>query len=89
MVGRYKQLCNKSQQQILVGYMIYLLVGILLYEANNLICRRLYDRYSFTPLPYSGHLCCSADLWGQGKVRGFAGQVQHSQAFTAFQLAIS
>jgi len=28
---------------------------ILLYKANYLICHRLYDRYSLTPLLYSGH----------------------------------
>jgi len=28
------------------------------------------------PLLYSVYHCCSADLWGQGKARRFAGQIQ-------------
>jgi len=39
------------------------------------------------PLPYSAHLCCSADSQGQGKAWRFAGQIQH-WAFLVFQLAI-
>jgi len=39
------------------------------------------------PLPYSSHLCCSADSQVQGKAWRFAGQIQR-WAFLAFQLAI-
>jgi len=40
-----------------------------------------------SPLPYLAQLCSPDDLWHQGKVQRFAGQVQ-CWAFMTFQLAI-
>ena len=59
-VSHFKQLCNKSQEQVPVAVCVLPLgpncpyyqlttARILLYEANELICHRLYDRYSLTP----------------------------------------
>jgi len=58
-LGHFKQLCNKSQEQVLVAVAIRLTCwsrlwysifptrswfGILLFEANDLAACRLYDR---------------------------------------------
>jgi len=53
---------------------------MLLYKANDLVCRQLVIDTCRTLLIF-------VDSQGQGKTRSFAGQVQH-WAFVAFQLAI-
>ena len=99
VVGHFKQLCNWSQEQERVPVAVCVLplgpdcdspyyrlataskfcctMPTILFAAGCLI-------YIHSPL---ARLCCAADLWGQGKARRFAGQVQR-WAFVAFQLAI-
>jgi len=83
VVRCFKQLSSKLEEQVPVAVYVLSLgpdCGSPYYRLATAseFCGHLPQTVQliFThPLLYSAHLCCSADTWGHGKARRFAGQV--------------